>query len=144
MTATPKSVIMAVVVIIGAVVLAVVAADAALIATGNPTLPSQIETLAPVGLAGVIGLLASTRTTPELPPGTTLHGAVLENNADTAKRAIPVSFDEPAGTVLHGVAPLPNAGPVDANLIPRYETGPADRPSDAALTADTMGTPPEA
>lgn len=73
MTSTPKSVILAVVVILGVFALAALGAVTYLIADGQSAATVAILST-PMGLAlgGIIGLLASTRTTPELPPGGTL------------------------------------------------------------------------
>lgn len=137
MTTTPKSVIMTIVVIIGLVVVSVVIADAALLATGNPTLPSQIETLAPVGLAGVIGLLASTRTTPELAPGqqlstagTTLTGPPDPNAAPASAPVYNVTVqpttDVAAGTSLEEAAQTMEHA--DPSTIPGYSQPVPDAP----------------
>lgn len=60
---TPKAAVMGVIVAVSVIVLAIVVVDGILIYQDKATLPAQIEGLAPVGLGGLIGILASTRST---------------------------------------------------------------------------------
>lgn len=87
MTTTPKSVILAVVVVLGAIALAVVAGAIVLQATGNGPLPGEVLAIG-AGAAGAVGgVLASTRTTPELPPGAQLTGGATTLTTPTAGNA---------------------------------------------------------
>lgn len=97
MTTTPKSVILAVVVMLGLIALAVVGGSVALAATGNSALPDSIVVIGASAAAGMTGLLASTRTTPELPPGAQLTGgATTLTTPTTAENA----GETPSGTPL--------------------------------------------
>lgn len=59
----PKAAVMGVIIAVAVIVLAIVVVDGILIYQDKATLPAQIEGLAPVGLGGLIGILASTRST---------------------------------------------------------------------------------
>lgn len=94
MTTTPKSVILAVVIVLGLVVLTVAGGEVALVATHNGHLPPIIVGMATGALGGLIGLLGSTRTTPELPPGTTLTGGTTTLTTTPVQEVpSPVSVD---------------------------------------------------
>lgn len=112
MTTTPKSVILAVVVMLGLIALAVVGGSVALAATGNSALPDSIVVIGASAAAGMTGLLASTRTTPELPPGAQLTGgATTLTTPTTAENA----GETPSGTPLTArVVDVPDPAPQPA------------------------------
>ena len=72
MTTTPKSVILATVILLGLVVLAIVVGEVILVASGDPSLPADVLVLGGTALGGLVGLLAHTGTTPTVPAGSTL------------------------------------------------------------------------
>lgn len=90
MTTTPKSVILAVVVFLGVFTLLGLVGTVFLIDRGHATGAEIALVSSPTVFAlGVLGgILASPRTTPELPPGTTLTGGqVTLSTATTAQNA---------------------------------------------------------
>lgn len=88
-TTTPKLVIVLVVFMLGLIALAVVIGEIVLLALGKPLLPDLVVGIGVACAAGLTGLLAGTRTTPELPAGTTLQmgGTTLTNAAVTPELA---------------------------------------------------------
>jgi hypothetical protein len=64
---TPRAVIMAVVVLIGAITLAIIV-GAVLLILNNDTVPDSLWTLAGAGLGGLTALLASTRAAVDASP----------------------------------------------------------------------------
>lgn len=121
MTTTPKVVILAVVIVLGAIALAVVAGAIVLQATGNGQLPGEVLAIG-AGAAGAVGgVLASTRTTPELPPGAQLTGGavtlttpIVAQNAGETAGGQPVAAPvlSPAQTHADAFGPS-HAGPVE-------------------------------
>lgn len=98
MTTTPKAVILAVVVFLGLIVLCVIAGSVVLQLTGNGPMPSDIQNLGLVALGALAGVLATTRTTPELPPGAQLTGGAtslttptIAQNAGETASGVPVA-----------------------------------------------------
>jgi len=137
-SSTPKSVIMAVVLAVAAITLGIIAADAILIATGNATLPSQLEAMAPVGLGGIIGLLASTRTTevPQQPAPTASYSLgpwspTITGPTDVVERYVEQNTQTVTPTGTGAIMRLDDAA-TPAPAAPDYRTQPvvaADHPA---------------
>lgn len=81
---TSRTTVLAVVIFLGFSVLAVILADAVLVALQKPTLPTSIETLAATGMGALAGILASTRSTlgPNESEPTTVQAAVKVEPVD--------------------------------------------------------------
>lgn len=117
MTTTPKSVILAVVIFLGLVVLGVVAGAIALQLAGKGDLPGSLVTLGGTALGALAGVLASTRTTPELPPGAQLTGGavtlttptVAQNAGETASGTPVVAPEAYPATLPAPLAPEDHA-----------------------------------
>lgn len=114
MTTTPKSVITAVVVILGLIALAVVGGEIVLRLLDKPLLPNDIVVIGAAAAGAIGGVLASTRTTPELPSGSTLTGGAVTLTTPT--------MAQDAGETASG------------SPVPAYATQPivaADHPTNA-------------
>lgn len=104
---TPKAAVMGVIIAVATIVLAIIIVDGVLIYQGKPSLPTTIEGLAPVGLGGLIGLLASTRSTlgsRDVEP-TVVNGAIPIERAPAVVN-VPqtiVNTTEPATTDVSGL-----------------------------------------
>lgn len=124
MTTTPKIVILAVVIVLGMIALAVVAGAIVLQATGNGPLPGEVLAIG-AGAAGAVGgVLASTRTTPELPPGAVLQqGATTITAPTTAQNAGETASGTP---VAAPVAPVLSPAQQFADQFPPSHDGPVE------------------
>lgn len=84
---TPKTVILAVVTILGVVVLGGLAAATWLASTGTRQ-PTLIHDATLIALGGVVGILGNTRTTPEIPEVPKVLAQLTEDQAAEVVRRI--------------------------------------------------------
>lgn len=131
MTTTPKSVILAVVVVLGLFALGALAGCIFLLDSGkDATVVAVIATPMGVALGLVGGMLASARTTPELPPGSQLVGGAVtlttpttaQNDGETFSGTplVPAAVSSP---VAPQYAPT-LAEPFDHSTEPAFATAP--------------------
>ncbi len=101
MTTTPKSVILAVVVVLGTIAIAVIGGQIVLQLTHNGSLPDSIVVIG-AGAAGAVGgVLASTRTMPDLPEGSTLtSGSTTLTNPTASTPLVTVESDYRSAPVV--------------------------------------------
>lgn len=107
MPTTPKAVILAVVVFLGLIVLSVVVGSVALAFLDKKPLPDVIVGLATLSAGGMIGLLGSTRSAPDVPPGGSVTtGATTVTGPPSPPPVPPVDPRRPAtygGGILTGI-----------------------------------------
>lgn len=137
MTTTPKSVILAVVVFLGLIVLGVIAGAVVLQMTGNGTLPRDIQNLGLVALGALGATLATTRTTPELPPGAALTQGQTTMTTPTAAENIGETF---SGQPLVATVGLVESNPAKSTAQTHAAEYPASGPpvTDYATAPDTF------
>jgi hypothetical protein len=157
MTTTPKGVILLVVGVLGLFAVAALAGCFVLLLEDKPsTAVVVLATPMGVALGAVAGVLASTRTTPELAPGVTVTGSSITNSGDPAAAPAPL-----VGTLVQNTMPTPPAAssttapmgsqtlePIDPATIPGYALPVPPAPAatephqtDPIVSADYSSTP---
>lgn len=132
-----KKPVLAVVIILGLVALGGLAGAVVLTAI-DKNVPDGIWTLTAGASGALAALLTSTRYQQNDAPAPVQ--VMNQPNAPVPTEEAPKAAALPP-SAFGQQAPVP-AGPLDANLIQGYETGPADQPAADKLAVDTMGVPP--